>query len=65
MRSCVKFRATSTTPFAILGADSIVADLAPVSAVSRVQVSLNTANIQRGKLGFNKSVSHQPAERRL
>ncbi|MBT1158365.1 type II and III secretion system protein family protein [Aminobacter anthyllidis] len=56
MRSCVSFLATATAALAILAAGAVVPDLAPVSAASRAQVSSSTANIQRVKLGLNKSV---------
>ncbi|MBE1205716.1 type II and III secretion system protein family protein [Aminobacter carboxidus] len=56
MRSCVRFLATATATLAILAAAAVVPGLAPVSAASRAQVSSSTANIQRVKLGLNKSV---------
>lgn len=56
MKSCIRFLATATATLVILAASAVVPDLAPVSAASRAQVSSSTANIQRVKLGLNKSV---------
>ncbi|MDR7220872.1 type II and III secretion system protein family protein [Aminobacter aminovorans] len=55
MRSCIRFLATATAAIGILAAGAVVADLTPASAAP-AKVSSSTTNIQRVKLGLNKSV---------
>lgn len=56
MRSCISFLATATTALGILAVGAVVPDTSPASAASRAKIGSSTANIQRVKLGLNKSV---------
>ncbi|CAN7639488.1 type II and III secretion system protein family protein [Aminobacter sp. LjRoot7] len=55
MRSCIRFLATATAAFGIVATGAVIADLTPAFA-AQAKVGSSTTNIQRVKLGLNKSV---------